>query len=88
MYAHGNEGSHHISVLAEIMEYVIDWFQKKGEEAVENIVGARKGGPQQIFTRPGIKNGAVHSVLELIANKNSYQGFPSCADSLMKSIRK
>ena len=87
--AHGDQGFHHIAIRVEDIEVAIAAARQRGFEVTGQIVGERGSDLRQIFTQPEIKNGEVHTVLELIERHNGYPGFlPPQADGLMESTRR
>ncbi|KMP11247.1 hypothetical protein UR09_03905 [Candidatus Nitromaritima sp. SCGC AAA799-A02] len=85
---HGDQCFHHLAILVEDIEAAMDRLKRREVEFAGEIVGEAGTDLRQIFTRPEIKNGKVHTVLELIERHNGYAGFlPPQADGLMESTR-
>ena len=86
--AHGDQCFHHIAILVEDVEAGIKSMQRRKVEFSGEIVGAAGTDLRQIFTRAEIRDGEVHTVLELIERHHGYAGFlPPQADGLMESTR-
>jgi len=87
--AHGDQCFHHIAVLVEDIDRAITAIRQRGFNVAGRIVGDSGSDLRQIFTEPEIKNGEVHTVLELIERHHGYAGFlPPQADGLMESTRR